>query len=170
MFYLNSTLAYYCTGADLSMVNKYIYVKISQRNYKKHIMIDDKITVTIQEMAKVKEKLKGVKKHIKQEEKMENQDYLDLKRTYKDLRSQLKDMEDSHMEELKSDGLYHQLREERLELEEKFANESEKLYELIEKLPKKPFEKKLETEEGFTVVQVMPEMRLYLNGREHRRL
>jgi hypothetical protein len=133
-------------------------------------MIDDKITITIQEMAKLTEKLKGIKKHIREEEKIENQDYLELKRTYKDLRSQLKDMEDDHIEQLKSDDTYHSMREERIELEEKLANEGEKLYEFIEKLPKKPFEKKMETEEGFTVVQVMPEMRLYLNGREHRRL
>ena len=133
-------------------------------------MIDDKITLTIQELAKLKEKLKGIKKDIRQEEKLTNNDYLDLQRTYKDLRKQLKDMEEDHISELKEDDHYSTMRDERLELEEKVALESEKLQGFIEKLPKKPFEKKMETEGGFTVVQIMPEMRLYLNGREHRRI
>ncbi len=133
-------------------------------------MIDDKITLTIQELGKLREQLKAVKKDIKQEEKLERQDYLELKRTYKDMRKQLKDIEDEHLESIKSDDHYNSLREERLETEEKLALETEKLYELMDKLPKKPFEKKMETEQGFTVVQIMPEMRLYLNGREHKRL
>ena len=133
-------------------------------------MVEDKIALAIQDIAKLKEQLKAVKKDIKVEEKVSREDYLDLKKSYKELRAQIKDIEEEHIDSIKSDDHYNSLREERLEVEEKIAQETEKLYSLVEQLPAKPFEKKLETEEGYTVVQIMPEMRLYLNGREHRRL
>ncbi len=132
-------------------------------------MIHDKIFISIQEIAKLKEKLKGIKKDIKHAEKIETDQYLQLKSALKDLKKQVKDYEDEWKKQLCEDDHYNKLREMKLEAEEDIAHENEKLFEQIAKLPPKSVQMKKETEEGFMNIQIEPEMRLYLNGKEEKR-
>ena len=128
-----------------------------------------KIQIILQDINKLKEKLKAVKKDMKQQEKMDEEQYIELKKALKEMKAQVKDRENEHEEELKSDSFYNQLREERLKVEEDMAHLNEKLFDLIEDLPAKPWQLKVETEAGLLNVQALPEMRLYINGREEKK-
>ncbi len=131
-------------------------------------MIEDKISIVLKELATLKEKLKEVKKDMKQEEKLTNQEYVDLKVAIKDLKGQKKEMEEQHMEGFKSDDFYNSLRELKMQTEEKLAQSQEELFKLIANLPQKHFSINLETDYGSVKVDVQPEMRVYLNGREEK--
>lgn len=132
-------------------------------------MIEDKITLALQNIGKIKEKLKGIKKDVKAEEKIEDEQYLELKRSYKDLRMQVKDFEDNALSDLHTDASYKQLIEMKIKTEEELALAKEALFKAIASLPQKPFNMNLETEEGFLKVQVQPEMRVYINGKEEKK-
>lgn len=132
-------------------------------------MINDKITVVLKDLAELRQKLKEVKKDIKTEEKIVNEDYLELKKTIKDLRGQVKYMEEEKIEELKADEFYNNLRELKLSTEEKIAQHNEELFKLIDQLPQKFHEMEVDTEVGPIRVQMQPEMKLYLNGKEEKK-
>lgn len=134
-----------------------------------HSMVHDQISLLLKDISKLREELSGIKKDMKQEEKIENEEYLTLKKTLKDLRSDKKIVEDEHMEELHADDHYNKLRELKMQKEEEMAQFSEKLMKLLEKLPPKPFEMTMETDAGPVRVQVQPEMKMYLNGREYKK-
>jgi len=132
-------------------------------------MVHDKIALLLQDIAKLKEKLKDVKKDRKQEEVVDTEAYRELKKAAKELRAQVKDMDDEHKENLKSDSFYNQLREMQLKAEEELAQMNGKLFELIDELPKKFFEMNVDIEEGKVKVQVQPEMKVFVNGKEEKR-
>lgn len=132
-------------------------------------MVHDKITNSLQEIAKLKQKLKGIKKDVKTEELIDADAYLEMKKVYKDLRKQIKDFEDDYLADLKESDFYNELRELRLKAEEDIAHANEALYKNIAELPQKAFNMQIDTEAGSIRVDVQPEMQLYLNGREHRR-
>lgn len=132
-------------------------------------MVHDKIALLLKDIAKLKEKLQGVKKDMKEEEKLETPEFLELKKTAKDLRGQMKDLKDEHEEELKSDSFYNQLRELKLKAEEELAHANEKLFALIDELPQKFFEMDVEVDAGKVKVQCQPEMKLFVNGKEEKR-
>ncbi|KKT74166.1 MAG: hypothetical protein UW70_C0064G0002 [Candidatus Peregrinibacteria bacterium GW2011_GWA2_44_7] len=132
-------------------------------------MIEDKISLVLKDISRIKEELKAVKKTLRQQEKIDNETYDDLKKTYKELKKQMKDFEDEWKKELMSDDDYQSMIELKVKKEEELADANEVLFENIAKLPPKPFEMKLETEEGMIRVQVQPEMRVYLNGREEKK-
>ena len=132
-------------------------------------MIHDKINLLLQDVAKHKESLKGLKKDMRQMEVVDNDDYRNLKKTAKDLRMQAKDMEDELEEELHGDDHYNQLRELRMTAEEDLAHVFEKLNQALLTLPPKPFDMNMDTENGPVRVQIQPEMKLYVNGKEEKR-
>ncbi|PKL37013.1 hypothetical protein CVV38_03960 [Candidatus Peregrinibacteria bacterium HGW-Peregrinibacteria-1] len=132
-------------------------------------MVDGKILLVLKDLAKHRETLKLVKKEMKKMEKVENEDFEKLRKTVKDLRMQLKDMEDEHRSTLLEDDDYNSLREEQLELEESLAHSLEKLYEYVATLPAKFVQLDLETEMGTMKVQINPEMKVYVNGREEKK-
>lgn len=132
-------------------------------------MIDDQIKQALQEIKKLKEELRDIKKDIREEEKIDSPEYLELEKAFKDLKKQVKDFKDQWMLEMQSDENYNKLREIRLKKEENIADANEKLFAMISKLPLKPADMSLETDQGPLRIQIMPEMRLYLNGREERR-
>ena len=132
-------------------------------------MIEDKITLALKEIARLKDELKDIRKDLKTEEKIDNDQYLQLKTAYKELRGQIKDFEDDCGEDLKDDEHYNKLRELKIKKEEDFAHANESLFEAIAKLPQKPTQMKFETETGFINVQIQPEMRVYINGKEEKR-
>ena len=132
-------------------------------------MVEDKITLALQDIAKIKEALKGIKKDMRAEEKIDNEQYLQLKSAYKDLRGQLKDMEDDNEENLKSDEYYNKLRELRLKKEEDLAHANKALFDAVAKLPAKVVQMKMETEMGPVSIQIQPEMRVYVNGKEEKK-
>lgn len=131
-------------------------------------MVHDKIALLLKDVAKVKEKLKDIKKDMKQEEKIDDDDYLQLKKALKELKEQVKDKDDENMENLHTDDFYNQLRELRMKAEEELAHMNQKIFELIAQLPPKAFEIKMETDAGPVRVQIQPEMKIYLNGREEK--
>lgn len=131
-------------------------------------MIHDKISVCLQDIAKIKEKMKGIKKDIKQSEKIINDEFLQLERAYKELRAQIKDYKEAHKQDLCNDDHYMELREMQLKAEEDLAHENAKLFEHISQLPAKPLQIKLETAQGLVNIDIQPEMRIYLNGREEK--
>ncbi|HCW32931.1 TPA: hypothetical protein DGH83_05565 [Candidatus Peregrinibacteria bacterium] len=92
-----------------------------------------------------------------------------MKKTAKELHGQLKDFEENWKRELLNDEAYQKLRELKIQKEEEVAEEIAKLYQLVEKLPPKMWETKIETEEGQIRLQIQPEMKVYLNGKEEKR-
>ena len=131
-------------------------------------MVEDKIALILKDIAKLKDDLKGVKKDMKQEEKIENDQYLELKKAYKDLRGQIKEMEEEHEDELKSDDFYNRLRELKMKKDEELAHSRENLQLSLAKLPIKALQMQMETENGRVNVQIQPEMKVYVNGREEK--
>lgn len=132
-------------------------------------MVDDKIKLLLQDITKLQEKLKDIKKDIKIDEAIEDDQYDQLKASSKDLKQQVKDFEESYLEDLKKDQSYHQLREMKVKTEEEIAQNQEKLFEQVAKLPQKAVRLEVVTEYGPVNIQIQPEMRLYLNGREYAR-
>ncbi len=132
-------------------------------------MIQDKIQLLLKDVSKLKSALSDIKKDMKKEEKIESEEYVNLKKTIKDLRNDKKVMEDEHIEELHSDDYYNKLREMKIQKEEELAQLSEKLLKSLEELPPKPFEINMETETGPLKIQVKPEMKMYLNGKEYKK-
>jgi hypothetical protein len=129
-------------------------------------MIHDKIQLAIKEVRKMEEELKQVKKDIRQEEKIEDVQYIELKAGLKDMRAQVKDSEEEHLSDLHDSEFYQKLREMRLKGEEDLALAREKLFGLFAQVPFKPFEIDMKEEEGLVKIQAMPEMRVFVNGRE----
>lgn len=129
-------------------------------------MIHEKIQLAIKEVRKMEEKLAGVKKDIRKEEKIEDEKYTELKTGLRDMRLQVKEFEDEQLEDLKQSDFYNELRELRLKAEEDLAQAKEQLFKLLAQVPMKPFDMEMKDEESFTKIQAVPEMRLYVNGKE----
>jgi hypothetical protein len=132
-------------------------------------MIQDKIILALQDLGKMKDELKEVKKDLKAEEKIGDEQYDTLKKSAKELKAQVKDFEEEWTRELMQDENYNKLREMKMEKEEEMAEKNEELFSLIAQLPPKAFELNMDTEAGPVRVQVQPEMRVYLNGREEKK-
>jgi conjugal transfer/entry exclusion protein len=132
-------------------------------------MIDDQIRNSLPKIKKLKDDLREIKKDIKEEEKIDSPEYADLDKALKDLKKQVKDFKEQWMLEMQGDENYNKLREMKISKEEDIAEESAKLFELISKLPPKPFEMNVDGEDGQVRVQIIPDMRLYLNGREEKK-
>ncbi len=132
-------------------------------------MVEDKIALVLKDLTKLKEDLKDIKKDIKEEEKIVSQDYEDLKRTLKDMKKQVKDFEEDWIASLADDDSYNELRETKVKKDEEIGIAMEKLFELIGHLPQKYVEMKVETENGDVRIQIQPEMKLYLNGKEEKK-
>lgn len=131
-------------------------------------MIQDKISLLIKDINELKDKLKDIKKDMKHSEKNEDEAYVELKKASKEMKAQVKDMEDEWMSELQTDDHYNKLREIRLKAEEDIAHARQDLFECLTKMPQKPFQMNLETESGLIRVQIQPEMKIYLNGKEEK--
>lgn len=132
-------------------------------------MIQDKIVLALQELRKLKDALKEIKKDLKHEEKIDDESYQALKKNAKELKAQVKEFEENWERELLQDESYKKLRELKTAKEEEVATKNEELFKFIAQLPPKAFELNLDTEDGPVRVQVQPEMRVYLNGREEKK-
>jgi len=132
-------------------------------------MIQDQISLMLQDIAKLKDKLKEIKKDLKEEEKIEDDRYDELKRAFRDLKAQVKDFEEQAMQDLKKDESYLKLRELKMKAEEDIATANQKLFEALAKLPPKAFEMNVDLEAGPVRVQVIPDMRIFLNGKEEKK-
>lgn len=129
-------------------------------------MIHDKIQLAIKELRKLEAELKVVRQDIKEEEKIEDSKYAEMKAALKQMKAQMKDFEEEQLGELRETEFYGKLRELHLRAKEDLALAREKLFALLDQLPLKPFEMDLKGEETFTKIQALPEMRIYLNGKE----
>jgi ribosomal protein S21 len=132
-------------------------------------MIDDQIRLALQNIKKLREEMRDIKKDLKEEEKIDSPEYQDLEKALKDLKKQVKGFKDQWMLEMQTDENYNKLREIKIKKDEEIAEANAELFELIGKLPAKPVEMKMDTEEGPVRIQIMPEMKIYLNGKEERR-
>jgi len=132
-------------------------------------MIEDQISLILQDLEKLKEKLKDIKKDIKYDEKIDDIRYEELKDGLKQMKAQVKDFEEDFMQDLQRDESYQKLRELRMKSEESIAHANQKLFESLAKLPPKPFDMNVDTNEGRMRVQIVPDMRIYLNGKEEKR-
>jgi hypothetical protein len=132
-------------------------------------MVEDKISLALKDITKLKAELQGVKKDMRVEEKLVTDQYVQLKAASKDLKAQVKEMEEDHLGELADDDFYNKLRELRLKKEEDLALANEKLFKAVAELPQKYCQIKMETEAGSVNVQIQPEMRVYVNGREEKK-
>ncbi len=132
-------------------------------------MIEDKIALALKEIHKLKLELKDIKKDLKEEEKIDSEEYVELKKAAKDLKGQVKEFEDKWKMEMLKDENYNKLLDIKIQKEEEAAIANQKLFELISELPPKPFQINVEMEEGPVRIQIQPEMRLYLNGREEKK-
>lgn len=129
-------------------------------------MIHDKIQLAIKEIRKLEEELKAVKKDVREEEKIEDEKYVEMKAALKQMKAQVKDFEEEQLGELRKTEFYGKLRDLQLKAKEDLALAREKLFALLEQLPFKAFEMDLKEEETFTKIQALPEMRIFLNGKE----
>jgi hypothetical protein len=102
-------------------------------------------------------------------EKCVEEEYLELKKAAKNLKDQVKDYEERYKNDLMADNDYVELLKLKMEAEEKMAQNNQKLFELITEMPPKPINFKLDMEEGNMNIDIMPEMRVYLNGREEKK-
>jgi len=132
-------------------------------------MIQDQISLMLQDIAKLKEKLKEIKKDLKFEEKIESDQYEELKKALKEMRAQVKDFEEQEMMELRKEESYAKLKELKMKAEEDIAISNQKLFEALLKLPPKAFEMNVDLEAGPVRVQVIPDMRIFLNGKEEKK-
>jgi len=132
-------------------------------------MVEDKITLILKDIAKQREELKEVKKDQRRQEKLDTQEYLEIKRVFTDLKRQKKDAEDVWQKELEQDAEYRATLELKVKKEEEIAQLNQKLFAAIATLPPKPFLMNVEMEAGPVKVQIMPEMHLYINGREEKK-
>lgn len=132
-------------------------------------MIEDKIALALKQIAKLKMELRDLKKDVKYEEKLDTPEYLELKGSLQNLKKQVKAMEEEWMNELKQEEGYGKLKEMVSNKEEEIARANQSLFKHIAELPQKPFQMKVENEVGPMQVDIMPEMRLYLNGKEEKR-
>ena len=132
-------------------------------------MIEDKIVLSLKEIRTLKQELQDIKKDMKGDEKIDSDEYIDLKKTYKDLKAQVKDLEDQWMLNLLKDASYVKLREMKVKKEEEIAQANQKLFKSVAELPPKFFQMNVETEEGPVHFEVHPEMRVYLNGKEEKK-
>lgn len=132
-------------------------------------MIEDKISLALKEIKKLKQEFQDIKKDMRAEEKIDTDEYNDLKKAYKDLKHQIKDLEEQCMLELMKDDSYIKLKEMKVKKEEEIALANKKLFDLISELPPKFFQMNVEMEEGPVRLEVHPEMRVYLNGKEEKK-
>ena len=144
-------------------------VMIARKLFNPSQMIQDKIVLALQDLGKLREALKAIKKDLKVEEKIDDEQHETLKKSAKELKAQVKDFEENWERELMQDESYQKLRELKMEKEEAIADKSEELFRYIAQLPPKAFEISMDTEDGPVRVQVQPEMRVYLNGREEKK-
>jgi chromosome segregation ATPase len=142
-------------------------------NYPSNInnpMIQDKLTQLIQKINNLRDELKTIQKDIKQMEKITEEPYLELEKALKDLKTQIKDYKDNFLRELAEDSFYNQLREEKLKKEEDFAEANADLFELLDELPPKIHEFKVNAPDmGPVNIHIQPQMLIYLNGKEEKR-
>lgn len=132
-------------------------------------MIQDQISLILRDIEKVKVNLREVKKEIKLEEKIEDDRYEELKSALKDLKQQVKSFEEDFLQQLKKEESYAKLRELKMKAEEDLANANQKLFKALGQLPPKAFEMSVDLEVGPVKVQVIPDMRIFLNGREEKK-
>ena len=132
-------------------------------------MSQDKFAVTLQDIGKVKEKLKSIRKDMKEEEKITDEEYMELKKSFKDLKEQVKEYEEKSKRELADNSDYQKLRAMQLEQDEELAHLNMQLFACLAKLPQKAFKMNVDTEAGTLFVQVEPDMRVYINGKEEKR-
>lgn len=132
-------------------------------------MVEDKIALILKDLAKLKEELGDLKRDRKKLEKMESPEYLEIKRVFNDLKKQKKDAEDIFLKDLAGDKDYRETRKLKVKKEEEIAELNQKLFAAISTLPPKPFMMNVEMEAGPVKIRIMPEMRLYINGREEKK-
>ena len=132
-------------------------------------MIEDQISLILKELRKLQQEFVAIKKDIKFEEKNDSDEYKDLKKALKDLKTQVRDYEDRFLQDLLKDESYLQLKDLKMKKEEEIALTNKKLFDLIAKLPPKFFQMDVQTDEGPVKIQVQPEMRLYVNGKEEKK-
>ncbi|MBD3330058.1 hypothetical protein GF354_00845 [Candidatus Peregrinibacteria bacterium] len=132
-------------------------------------MVEDKIMLALKDIAKTKEEIRDIKKDMRAQEKVDNEQYTQLKTSLKELKAQIKDMEEDWKEDLKKDDYYNKLREMLQNKEEDFAKISGELFTAVSSLPAKPVIMKMDTEEGPVNIQIQPEMKVYVNGKEEKK-
>ena len=128
-------------------------------------MVHDNLAMALKELIVMRNDLKEIKKEMKEEEKMDSEDYLDLKSKVKDLKGSLKDIEEEFMTELRSTELYQNLLESKVAKEEEVGKKMEAIGKLLGKLPQKHFAMDVETENGVIKMEAQPEMQLYWGGK-----
>lgn len=132
-------------------------------------MQEDKIILILQELRKVRADLHEIKKDLKREEKIDDEQYETMKKTVKEMRGQIREFETNWKAELHKDSEYQKLVELKVGKDEEAANLIAEMYHLVKQLPPKAWETNMDTEDGPVRVQVMPEMTVYLNGKEEKK-
>ena len=112
--------------------------------------------------------LEGVKSAIKSFEKNDSGALERLKASRKDITGQIKEIEDEFDSELREDPEYMEQIELKEKLKEKIALSGQGFKKLINTLPKELKEIQL-TVNGFGLkIQIMPDMKFFVNGKEDK--
>lgn len=131
--------------------------------------MNDKITGLLKDIERVKKELKEIKKSIKSEEKVQTAEYEQLKKAFADIKAQIKGLEESWLQGLKENIDYNHMRELKVKKEEELAVANLKLFEVVSTLPKDAVSFNLTTDTGVVTVQILPEMRVYMDGKEEKK-
>lgn len=126
------------------------------------------ISGLLKDIDRMKKNLKEVKKSIQKEKKIDDDEYVGLKKTVKDLRLQIKDLEDQHELELNKSSEYTALITLRMQTEEELAGLKEKLNKEVIKLPPEQLRFKFESDEGIVNAFLYPRIHLSMNGKEEK--
>ena len=130
--------------------------------------MSDKLAIILKDLAKLRFDHKEIKKDLKKEEKIETDEYLELKKALKDLKTQVKDYEDNYKRELCEMEDYQKLREMGVLKEEEVATKREELFKELNRLPKQFAKFEIEINEDIAKVEIQPAMKLYVNGKEEK--
>lgn len=136
-------------------------------------MIDDQIKIAIQNLIKIRNQHRDLKKDLSTEKNKALKAVEELQKLLearKDLTAQVKDIQDKIEKEWGGEDFIRELREDVILKEEEMETEKGKLFELIEKLNKNtPVEMKVECDDGTLVnFQMIPAPRVYINGKEEK--
>lgn len=122
----------------------------------------------LKDLIKLRIEYKEIKKDLRNEEKIEREEYEDLKRTLKDLKKQVKDYEETFLRDLAQMSDYQKLKEMLVLKEEEIGEKREALFKELAKLPKEFTSFDLDLGDEKAKVEVLPAMRLFMNGKEER--
>lgn len=130
--------------------------------------MSDKISLLIKDLAQLRLELKEIKSDIRAEEKITDEEYLELDKALKDFKKQVKEYKEDYIRQLQEMADYKQLLELKVKKEEEIGEKREELFKQMAGLPKEFSSFEIEMNDDIAKVELFPMMRLFVNGKEEK--